>query len=1022
MRKIIDRPVLATIFFIIVVIMGVYSLKNTPIELVPNAEEGLPSLSIYYSWNGTSPDVVLQKVLVPAEKEIMDIKGIKKITSRAKQNSGTIKVELERDTRMNFAEVQLAEKLNRLQKDLPKNVRIPVISQQIPDEFEQKPAFEFGVYGDLSAFELKKIVDKEIHPYLKSVNGIDDITIRGGVDPEIKINTNMEKLNKYNITTTEIRNRISMYFFNKKSITLTKEHGEIVLSLTESPDEILNLQEIIVKRTGEKKVRLKEIADVYLGNTEVFFENRFQGLTNIGFQIFKEANYSSTILSKNIKRKLQYLADKLRGKVQFAITADQSKDLNKKIVKLIKIAFLILVIIFVILILIVKDIKATILIFSSVFFSVFTTFTFIFLFKIPLNLLTLSGLALGFGLFVDNAVVVFDSILRFRERGYDLKESAVEGARAVVLPVLSSTITTIIVFFSFALVFQERLRVFYLPLAYIIAISLASSIVVSFVLIPSLSSRIRIKIKQKEKVYKKGRFFPFILKYPLVVIIPIGLALFLSFTKFKEDVTFGRFFSWNSNEYSVVNLRFPSGSEFENIKESILKFERIAIEKPFKKEVDTWIYRGGAYMKIDYPDDIKDSSLPIQLEQDMIAVASNLAGVGVSVRGFSPEPYYYNPDTGSSMPYQIQVKGYNYERLLDFSGELKKTILNKKRIKDVDIQTDTQSWWGGKEKYFAFKLNREKLRNYKMQPALFFAKIRAMLSESSKTQMIKFDDKELSVEVKASDVKSLELFDMLNRHLLTPDGVPFRIKDIVEIEFSTQKGGITRENQEYVAMVMWDYLGSAKAADRYHKALYNGLKVPPGFKKSLEEQRWRMTDEEESQIWQSIVLSLFLIYIILGMLYENIFQPFLIMLAIPLALIGVFIAFNLLDYTWDSTAYIGVILLFGIVVNNAILLIDNINQHVKKSSKIIESIIIGTKERIRPIFMTSATTVLGMLPLIIFKDDSGSDIWSSLALCTVGGLTTSAFLILFVLPVFYYLFFLLQNFLFKKPEKLAGAE
>jgi len=1012
MKKIIDRPVLASIFFIIVIIMGFYSLKNTPIELVPNAEEGLPSLSIVYYWNGTAPDVVLQKILVPAEKEIMDIKGIKKITSRAQQNRGTIKVEFTRNTRMNFAEVQLAERLNRIQKQFPKNVRPPNISQQIPDEFEQKPAFEFGVYGDLSVFELKRIVDKEIQPYLKSVNGIDEITVRGGVDPEIKISTNLEKLNKFNISISDIRNRISSHFFNKKSINLTKQHGEILLTLTESPKEILSLQDIVIKSFGEKKIRLKEIADVYLGNQEIRAENRFQGFTNIGFQIYKEANYSSTVLSKKIKEKLQYLANKLRGKVKFAITADQSKDLNKKILKLIKIAFLILIIIFLILIVIVRDIKATILIFSSVFFSVFTTFTFIYIFKIPLNLLTLSGLALGFGLFVDNAVVVFDSILRYRENGYDLKESAVEGARAVVLPVLSSTFTTIIVFFSFALVFQERLRIFYLPLAYIIAISLGSSIIVSFVLIPSLSARIKIKIIRKDKTYKKGKFFPFILRYPLVIIIPIIIALFFSYTIFKEEVGFGgRFFSWNSNEYTIVWLRFPSGSEFENIKENILKFEKLAISKSFKKEVDTWIYSGGARMRIDYSDDVKYTSLPIQLEQEMIGVASNLAGVGVGVIGFSPEQYYYSPDTGSSMPYQIRIKGYNYERLLDFAGDLKKTILNKKRIKTVDIQTDLQSWWGGKEKYFAFKLNREKLRRYKMQPAFFFGKIYSMLAESTGTQKIKFDDKELSVEIKAEDVKSIELFDMLNRHLTTPNGLPFRIKDIVDIEFTTQKGGITRENQEYVAMVMWDYLGSAKAADRYHKTLYENVKVPPGFKKSLEEQRWRMSEREESQIWQSIILSLFLIYIILGMLYENIFQPFLIMLSIPLALIGVFIAFTLLDYSWDSTAYIGVILLFGIVVNNAILLIDNINQHLSKSKKLIESIVIGTKERIRPIFMTTATTVLGMLPLIIFKDKGGSDIWSSLALCTVGGLTTSAILILVVLPIFYYLFFQLQNYI-----------
>jgi HAE1 family hydrophobic/amphiphilic exporter-1 len=285
--------------------------------------------------------------------------------------------------------------------------------------------------------------------------------------------------------------------------------------------------------------------------------------------------------------------------------------------------------------------------------------------------------------------------------------------------------------------------------------------------------------------------------------------------------------------------------------------------------------------------------------------------------------------------------------------------------------------------------------------------------ERSGNQKLKFDDKELSVEIKAMDVDEYELDDILTLNLQNQLGIPFRIRDVVDIELSTQKGGITRENQEYVAMIRWDYLGSSKAGDRFHKTLYKNLKVPVGFKKSLEERKFRMTEEEEGQLTFAIILSLFLIYLLLGMLYENFFQPLLIMLSVPLALIGVFIAFVIMDYSFDSTAYIGVILLSGIVVNNAILLIDNINKHAKKNHKIIEAIAIGAKERIRPIFMTSATTVLGMLPLIILKKSDATDIWSSLALCTVGGLTTSAFFILFVLPIFYYLFYKLQRFLFK---------
>jgi HAE1 family hydrophobic/amphiphilic exporter-1 len=195
-----------------------------------------------------------------------------------------------------------------------------------------------------------------------------------------------------------------------------------------------------------------------------------------------------------------------------------------------------------------------------------------------------------------------------------------------------------------------------------------------------------------------------------------------------------------------------------------------------------------------------------------------------------------------------------------------------------------------------------------------------------------------------------------------------------------------------------------------------------GFKKSLEERKFRITEEEQKQLNFAIILSLVLIYLILGMLYEDLLQPLLIMLSIPLALIGVFIAFTLMDYAFDSTAYIGVILLGGIVVNNAILLIDNINHHLARSRRIVEAIAIATRERIRPIFMTSTTTVLGMLPMIIFKQADKNDIWSSLALCTVGGLTTSAILILFVLPVVYFLFLKLKQFVLEKGELTPPLE
>ncbi|MCP4146857.1 MAG: efflux RND transporter permease subunit [bacterium] len=1026
MEKIIDRPVLAVIFFTIIMLFGYYSYNNMTIELIPNPEDGLPSLTVTYDWLGVSPDVMLQKVLIPAENEIMQVKGVSELKSRATNGSGTLTVDFTRNTKMNFAHLVLKERLNRLQNDLPDSVRLRGITERVPDNFEQQPLFRIGLYGkDLSLLQLRKIAERDIQPYLRAISGIESAELYGGVNPEIKILVKMAHLKKFNISILQIQQQISRYFYSRQSLSFIKESGEISLSLSENPERIMDVQNVLLGRTGNKSIYLKDVADVYLGYEEFTTERRYQGKSFLVFILDKEPSHSHLAVAKRVRKQLQEIANNLESKIEFIIQSDESEDLREQLTRLSQIAFLILIIIFVILLIVVRDLRASILIFSSVFFSVFATITVIYLLDIDLNLLTLSGLALGFGLFVDNAVVVFDSILRHREKGYEPKAAAAQGARVVILPVLSSTFTTIIVFFSFAILFQDRLRIYYLPLAYVIAISLISSIAVSFVLIPSLASRLKLKTKKnpKAELFETGKFFPFILKFPITVVLPIVFVFIYTFNVFLEEVSFGQFFSWFNREQVVASLRFPSGAEFEDIKETILKFEKVALEKPYKKDINTAIRPRGAYMSVSFPEEIQNSAYPVQLKQELVGIATNLAGIGVRVSGFDQEPYFYSPDTGANMPYNIQIKGYNYEKLMEVANNLKRNLLNHRRIKDAEIQTDMEFWWGGNDKYYSFEIDREKLKRYRLSPRLLVTLIYTNLRESSATiNRLRFDDKDLNIMIKATDVEELELDDILNKTYQIPGISDFRIKDVVDVGFFTQRGGITRENQEYVAMVQWDYLGSAKAGDRHHTTVYNNLQVPVGFSKSLEERQFRMTDEEESQIQWAIWISLGLIYLILGMLYENFFQPILILLAVPLALIGVFISFVALNYSFDSAAYIGVILLFGIVVNNAILLIDNINHHLSQHPRIVEAIAVATKERIRPIIMTTLTTVLGMMPLLIIKESSGSsDIWSNLALCTVGGLTTSAMLILLVLPIFYYQFYKLQQYIFPNTKKTIDS-
>jgi HAE1 family hydrophobic/amphiphilic exporter-1 len=236
----------------------------------------------------------------------------------------------------------------------------------------------------------------------------------------------------------------------------------------------------------------------------------------------------------------------------------------------------------------------------------------------------------------------------------------------------------------------------------------------------------------------------------------------------------------------------------------------------------------------------------------------------------------------------------------------------------------------------------------------------------------------------------------------TRTGQFLRLGEIAAFDEALIPSSIDRENQQFQQTISWEFRGPSKAEERYRKGVFESLHLPPGFSATLDES-WYVTEEEQKQINFAIAAALVVIFMILAALYESFVLPFFIMLAVPLALIGVFVAFVVAKAPFDPTAYIGVILLSGIVVSNSILLVDHINLRRRQGLGLLDAVVRGTKDRVRPIFMTASTTIFGMLPLLLIGAEANKrQIWSSLALCTVGGLTSSTILIFVVLPVLYY--------------------
>jgi HAE1 family hydrophobic/amphiphilic exporter-1 len=341
--------------------------------------------------------------------------------------------------------------------------------------------------------------------------------------------------------------------------------------------------------------------------------------------------------------------------------------------------------------------------------------------------------------------------------------------------------------------------------------------------------------------------------------------------------------------------------------------------------------------------------------------------------------------------------------LKEITADLEKTLRRNPRIKEVRTVSSRFGWWRGDTVEDILKIDKSALRRYDIDPAYLYFHLQTMIQGTFGTPAwVRMDGKDVTVSVKFPEASRLDMRGLREALIPTRAGEYLRLGEVAVFDEAPIPGSIDREDQQFQQTIMWEFRGPAKAEERYRKAVYASLHVPPGFSATLDEQ-WFVTEEEQRQINFAIAVALVIIFMILAALYESFVTPFFVLLAVPLSLVGVFVAFVVAKAPFDPTAYIGVILLSGIVVNNAILLVDHINLRRRQGLALLDAVLRGTRDRVRPLLMTTATTVFGMLPLLLIGAETNKrQIWSSLALCTVGGLTTSTLLILVVIPVLYY--------------------
>ncbi|MFC2165479.1 efflux RND transporter permease subunit [Acidobacteriota bacterium] len=1023
MKIFIERPIATAMAFLALTVLGVYSFFNIPIEMPPTQEQ-FPELVIESVWRGMPPDIVQTQLTSPIEEKISTVKGIKKIESSSSIGQSRINLEFDPKTNMEFAQLALREKISELKDELPNEVR-PQIIPWLPEDFSEKPFLLYTISGDYSLQKLREMIKDKLEIGLGAIKGVAGVDVFGGSDPQIKIVLDDQKVKALKIQPFTIYQAIIERARVFPAGTAKRGDQEYLFKISYPLHGLRELGEIVVAWSGDNPIKLKDIAQLIPSYQEIWQIHRINGQPTISMTIQKEKGLSTLKVSRDVKKRLEAIQMDLPSDLIFRTVEDESEEIQKHLKELYLLVAIIITVIFALVFLVLRSIKPSLLVLSSIGFSVLLTFNLVYLTKTTLNMLTLGGLALGFGLFVDNSIVVFENVLRHRESGASPVQSAIKGSKEVFLPVFASTLTTMSVFFSIAY-FQGRLRLVYFPMAIVISAALAASLLVSFSVIPALAPRMLKSPRKKRKeryrdLYSKA--LRVLIRHPIEILLIIAAIFFWSYKWFRSEVTLGEFFSWYSKEKLYVSIGMPAGTDIEQTDGVIRQFEEKVLEKTYDKEMNTRVLNERGIIEISFPPKIEMSYRPYLLKEEMIQLATNFAGINVIIAGFDPQGYHSGFGSGPFYDSRIKFLGYNLKKLREITASVEKSLRRNPRIKEIKIVSSRWGWWATDSFEYVLKLDKEALRRYDIDPNYLYYQIYTQISGRSGMGRIeiKIAGKEQEFSIKSPKAERLDLEELQDVLIQTVKGEYLRLGEVAILSEKPIAGSIDREDQQFQQTVMWEFRGPGKAAQRYRDGVFAKLQLPPGFSATMEEE-WFLTEEEKGQIKFAILFSLIIIFMILASLYESIIQPFFILLAVPLALIGVFVAFVIADFSFDSSAYIGVILLGGIVVNNSILLVDHINVKRRLGLPPLEAVIQGARERIRPIFLTTGTTVLGMLPLVLIQLEAGKKrLWASLALSAVGGLISSTIFILIAIPIFYFYGEGIRRWTFLKITELKKA-
>ncbi len=1065
-------PVTTWMIFVSFVVLGAYSIPRLKIEAVPDVN--LPTLTVSTGWNGASPQAVQRSITIPIEEAVQDVHGVEKVESTSRAGNSTVEISFRREVEIDFARLDLNEQLGDVRRNLPLGASQPQILPFVPEEFRTEDFFTFSLESESSPNELRELAETWVIPQLIAIPGVADAEVLGGARPLVKIVLDRRLLDLYGIRADDVFRGVDRLDEFEGAGTV-REHGLERLVALRRPVSMRRLSEATVARRGGQSFTLGMLGEVRPDFEDPVYFVRANGKNVVQVSVDKRSGANAVGVSRDLRDALPKVQANVPAAIGFHIDEDQGKELEEKLRDLIYRSFVILGILFLMLVATVRQVKLTAIVTASIIFATLISLSMFYFLRISVNFITISGLAVSFGMIVDNSILVLDSIHRRldaleRANALGLSRRAklevayhaiLDGTRDIANPALATTLTSIVVFVSFVFL-SGRLALYYIPLAVSVTTAMIASLFVAFGWVPMVLHRVwarplvsRLPDGPRD-VVDPDELERLIAEAPATedkvtwldksyhglqrgwwAVVLVTLAIFVgSWWVYDSKVIKGGFWRFPEEEELFLYLEMPSGTDLELTSGTLRDFEEELLPAPDGVRMSSRAFGNQAIMRIEFEEELRTTPLPFHWRELLIAKADETGGSSVFIRGFSDRPYFKGAFGGSALNSLVKITGYNSKRLNEIAEGALQRIEKNRRVRNARVTTGAQ-WERIRQEEMVIKIRRERLAAYDLTVADLTAQVRRMLGVDIPWTMLIEGDQE-RVQLSYADAENISYADIAQLVVRNPSGEQVRLGDLIDIETREVSRSITRENQKYTTHVNWEYLGTDQMRQKYIKDVMAGIQLPYGYKAEEARQEF-LTQEEEEEIGLALWLAVAFIFIVLAAMMESLSLPFLILLAIPMSLVGVFVIFWLTHSVFDSSARIGLVLLFGVAVNNAILLVSRyrteatliLKSKLGKDPELATSLFPplrrncggsdlwvlpagervallkravarGSRVRMRSILLVSGTTIVGLAPLLVHMNDTADkDIWENLSLATIGGLTSSTILILLVTPAVY---------------------